>query len=61
VKVLLDENLDHALRNLLGAHEVVTVSYLGWNGYKSGELLRTAEEGFCGGDWGTFGRKRPNG
>jgi hypothetical protein len=28
--VLLDENLDHALRNLLGSHEVVTVVYMGW-------------------------------
>ena len=44
MKVLLDENLDHALRNLLGQHEVVTVSYMGWNGLKNGELLRAAEE-----------------
>jgi hypothetical protein len=27
--VLLDENLDHALRNLLGQREVVTVAYTG--------------------------------
>jgi hypothetical protein len=44
VKVLLDENLDHALRNLLGQHEVVTVAYMGWAGLKNGELLRTAED-----------------
>jgi hypothetical protein len=44
VKVLLDENLDHALRKLLGHHEVVTVAYTGWAGLKNGELLRTAEE-----------------
>jgi len=44
VKVLLDENLDHALRQLLGLHEVVTVAYMGWAGLKNGELLRTAEE-----------------
>jgi hypothetical protein len=44
VKVLLDENLDHALRNLLGQHEVVTVRYMGWNGLKNGELLSVAEE-----------------
>jgi hypothetical protein len=43
VKVLLDENLDHALRKLLGHHEVVTVAYMGWAGLKNGELLRTAE------------------
>jgi predicted nuclease of predicted toxin-antitoxin system len=44
VKVLLDENLDHALRRLLGHHEVVTVAYMGWAGLKNGELLQTAED-----------------
>jgi len=47
VKVLLDENLDHRLRNNLGAHEVFTASYKGWDGLKNGELLRVAEaDGF---------------
>jgi hypothetical protein len=32
VKVLLDENLDHALRSLLAPHEVVTVAFMGWAG-----------------------------
>ena len=44
MRVLLDENLDHRLRNHLGVHDVVTVSYLGWMGLKNGELLRMAEE-----------------
>jgi hypothetical protein len=44
VRVLLDENLDHRLRNHLGDHDVVTVSYMGWMGLKNGELLRVAEE-----------------
>jgi hypothetical protein len=44
VKVLLDENLDHALRKLLGQHEVVTVTHMGWTGLKNGELLRLAED-----------------
>jgi hypothetical protein len=44
VKVLLDENLDHALRKLLGPHEVVTVTYMGWAGLRNGELLRSAED-----------------
>jgi hypothetical protein len=44
VKVLLDENLDHALRKLLGQHEVVTVTFMGWTGLKNGELLRIAED-----------------
>ena len=44
MKVLLDENLDHALRKLLGTHEVVTVTYMGWTGLQNGALLRAAEE-----------------
>jgi hypothetical protein len=44
LKVLLDENLDHALRKLLGHHEVVTVAFMGWSGLRNGELLRTAEQ-----------------
>lgn len=44
MRVLLDENLDHRLRNHLGDHEVVTVSYMGWVGLKNGELLRMAQE-----------------
>jgi hypothetical protein len=44
VKVLLDENLDHRLRGMLGDHEVATVRYLGWMGLRNGELLRAAEE-----------------
>jgi hypothetical protein len=43
VKILLDENLAHRLRENLGPHEVFTVSYKGWAGLKNGELLRTAE------------------
>jgi hypothetical protein len=47
VKVLLDENLPHRLRNHFGSHEVFTVRYQGWSGLENGELLRTAEnEGF---------------
>lgn len=47
MRVLLDENLDHALRKLLGPHDVATVAYKGWAGLKNGELLQAAEdEGF---------------
>jgi hypothetical protein len=47
VKVLLDENLPHLLRNNLGGHEVFTVRYKGWAGLKNGELLKTAgDDGF---------------
>lgn len=45
MKVLLDENLDHALRSLLGPHEVVTASYMGWAGLSNGELLQAVENG----------------
>ena len=45
MKVLLDENLDHALRSLLGPHDVVTASYMGWAGLKNGDLLQAAEDG----------------
>ncbi len=48
MRVLLDENLDHALRKLLEPHEVVTVTYMGWAGLKNGELLRAAEENGIG-------------
>ena len=44
MKVLLDENLDHALRRLLGPHDVVTASYKGWSGVKNGQLLQLAED-----------------
>ena len=44
MKVLLDENLDHALRRLLGPHEVVTAVFMGWSGLKNGDLLRVAED-----------------
>ena len=43
MKVLLDENLDHRLRKLLGAHEVFTVTYKGWKGLWNGDLLKAAE------------------
>ncbi len=47
MKVLLDENLPHRLKNHLGSHEAFTVRYQGWSGLENGELLRTAEnDGF---------------
>lgn len=44
MKVLLDENLDHALRNILAPHEIVTAAFMGWAGLKNGELLERAEQ-----------------
>jgi len=40
---LLDENLDQALRSLLGPQEVMTAAYMGWAGLENGDLLRAAE------------------
>jgi hypothetical protein len=44
VKVLLDENLDHRLREQLVPHEVFTVSFQGWGGLRNGALLAAAED-----------------
>lgn len=45
-KVLLDENLPHALEAELPAFEVWTVARAGWSGIKNGELLLRAAEEF---------------
>jgi hypothetical protein len=50
-RVLLDENVAHALRKHLSNHETVTVTataaYAGFAGLKNGELLKAAvESGF---------------
>lgn len=44
MKVLLDEDLPHKLRLHIPNHDVRTVAYLGWDGLRNGELLRTAEK-----------------
>jgi hypothetical protein len=47
MKLLLDENLPHDLRYFLPGHEVFTVTYMGWEGVRNGELLsRAAGEKF---------------
>jgi predicted nuclease of predicted toxin-antitoxin system len=43
VRVLLDENMPVRLRHDLRGHDVATVSFLGWNTSKNGELLEKAE------------------
>jgi predicted nuclease of predicted toxin-antitoxin system len=42
MKVLLDENLPHELRNELPGHACFTVAYMGWAGLENGELLSSA-------------------
>ena len=48
MKLLLDENIPHELRNLLSPpHDVFTVRYMGWAGVANGELLaRAPADGF---------------
>jgi putative NIF3 family GTP cyclohydrolase 1 type 2 len=43
-KILLDENLPVQLRGYISKHETSTVAYLGWSGFKNGELLDAAEK-----------------
>lgn len=47
MKLLLDENLPHELRQELPGHDVYTVQYIGWKGLSNGVLLaRAASAGF---------------
>lgn len=47
MKVLLDENLPHSLREHLHGHHTFTAVYMGWAGLKNGHLLSAAEgDGF---------------
>jgi hypothetical protein len=42
--ILLDENLPHKLRQMLGGHDVRTAAYQGWAGLSNGDLLKAAED-----------------
>jgi len=44
LRVLLDENMPHQLRAHLPDHDVFTAVYVGFGGFKNGELLRAAED-----------------
>lgn len=46
MRVLLDECVPTAIRQLLPDHTCATVAYMGWAGIKNGELLRFAESRF---------------
>ena len=46
MRVLLDENIPVDLAGLLGGHDAQTVSGLGWDGVKNGELLRRMQGTF---------------
>jgi predicted nuclease of predicted toxin-antitoxin system len=42
MRILLDENLPHGLRQQLPGHKVFTVAYMGWRGLENGDLLEQA-------------------
>ena len=44
MKVLLDENLPHALRHHLSRHDVMTAHYAGLAGIRNGRLLEAAAQ-----------------
>jgi hypothetical protein len=44
VKVLLDENWTIGFASTSVSHEVFTASFMGWNGFKNGMLLQTAQD-----------------
>jgi hypothetical protein len=44
VKVLLDESVPVQVKGALAAHQVATVSRLGWKGRDNGDLLDAAEQ-----------------
>lgn len=46
MRVLLDENIPVDLAGLLSGHDAQTVSGLGWDGVKNGELLRRMQGTF---------------
>jgi predicted nuclease of predicted toxin-antitoxin system len=47
MKLLLDENLPHQLRNEIPGHDCYTVAYMGWAGIENGQLLvRASSEAF---------------
>ncbi len=42
MKLLLDQNLPHRMRNELPGHDVYTAAFMGWDVVENGELLRLA-------------------
>ncbi|HEX8341528.1 MAG TPA: DUF5615 family PIN-like protein [Tepidisphaeraceae bacterium] len=42
MKLLLDENLPHQLRQELPGHDAYTVAFMGWAGVENGALLTLA-------------------
>lgn len=46
MRLLLDEDVPHALRRYFPEHDVRTVQYMGWSGKSNGELLALARDEF---------------
>jgi hypothetical protein len=43
MKLLLDENLPHKLRQEIPGHDCYTVAFMNWGGVKNGKLLALAQ------------------
>jgi predicted nuclease of predicted toxin-antitoxin system len=39
MRLLLDENLPHEFRHEIPGHDVTTVAFMGWKGFRNGRLL----------------------
>ena len=46
MRILLDENVPHALRHEFPEHDVRTARYMGWDSKQNGELLALARDKF---------------
>ena len=46
MRILLDENVPHALRHEFPEHDVRTAQYMGWDSKQNGELLALARDKF---------------
>lgn len=44
MRVLLDENLPHALRMHLAGHDVFTTAYQGWASWSNGARVKAADD-----------------
>lgn len=42
--VLLDEQMQHRVRRMIPVHNIRTVDHQGWKGFKTGILLKLAED-----------------
>jgi predicted nuclease of predicted toxin-antitoxin system len=44
MRILFDQNIPRALRNLLPGHDVHTAAEMGWSALRNGDLIDAAEQ-----------------